>query len=492
MQPSTEPKVIGSRFYDTLMQLSKSQPDAIALLSSQSEVTYQVLADRVLVIVSTLAGVGVSSQSVVGISLKDEIDHFSVTLALFIMGCKQITLASHDTIETRLRLMDQTKVTTIISDVDSSFVRENIRVIDGNICKKPSFAKAQNECYFRGVESEGTIYLRTSGTTQQYSNIIPFSESQIIAQSMRHPEYSDERLLRLASIEHNNSKRHRLYCFVNGGCNVFKDNTMNVIDFIHSYKVTCLDISRMHVADLLQDKNFFTLNNIKLRTGGSDVPWAIRSKVLSHISNLYVRYASSETGGISMACPREHDIQETSGKPLRGVDIQIVDDNDAPLEIGLSGEIRIKADGIATEYLNNPELSSKRFRNGWFYPGDIGKFRSDGQLIVLGRADDMMILNGINIFPYEIERELENHPAVCMAAAFPISSQIHGSIPVAAVELHKDNAVSTQELLRYAREVLSLRAPRKIVILDKLPVNPQGKLLKREMAKHFEIKDSNG
>jgi acyl-CoA synthetase (AMP-forming)/AMP-acid ligase II len=98
----------------------------------------------------------------------------------------------------------------------------------------------------------------------------------------------------------------------------------------------------------------------------------------------------------------------------------------------------------------------------------------------------MMILNGINIFPGEIERVLERHPDVKVAAALPLTSVVHGQIPVAAVELVEAGSVTAGELQRFAREHLALRAPRRVIILPSLPRNSQGKILRREIALAFE------
>jgi acyl-coenzyme A synthetase/AMP-(fatty) acid ligase len=94
----------------------------------------------------------------------------------------------------------------------------------------------------------------------------------------------------------------------------------------------------------------------------------------------------------------------------------------------------------------------------------------------------MMMLNGINIFPAEIERILEEHPAVRSAAAFPIPSATYGDIPAAAVELNGTMPADAPALARYARERLGVRAPRKVLIVDALPRNANGKVVKRELA----------
>jgi acyl-CoA synthetase (AMP-forming)/AMP-acid ligase II len=93
----------------------------------------------------------------------------------------------------------------------------------------------------------------------------------------------------------------------------------------------------------------------------------------------------------------------------------------------------------------------------------------------------MMNLNSIKIFPAEIERVLEEHPAVRAAAAFAKSSAAYGDIPVAAVELHHSAKVGVEELMARARESLGVRAPRRIIVVDTLPRSATGKILKHEL-----------
>lgn len=97
----------------------------------------------------------------------------------------------------------------------------------------------------------------------------------------------------------------------------------------------------------------------------------------------------------------------------------------------------------------------------------------------------MMILNGISIFPAEIERVLESHPAVASAAALPLASAVHGQIPVATVELHPGMSCDAGELLVWARAALGVRAPRRVVVVAALPRNAQGKVVGRELALRF-------
>jgi acyl-coenzyme A synthetase/AMP-(fatty) acid ligase len=335
---------------------------------------------------------------------------------------------------------------------------------------------------------QGFLVLRTSGTTGR-ANLVAFGEAQIAEQAGRHADYGGERLLRMASIEHNNSKRHRLYCVWAGGCNVFRPANTELVGFALAHGVTCLDISRIHAADLAASPAANRLQGIKLRTGGSAVPSALRRALLDRVTRqLYVRYAATECGAISMALPGEHDDDESSGRPLPGVELQVVGGDGLPLPFGESGEIRLRAPGMAEAYVDDPAQTAKRFRGGWFYPGDAGLLRGDGQLIVQGRSDDMIVLNGLNIFPAEIERVLERHAAVAEAAALPLASAVHGQIPVAAVVLRPGHEVSAGELRRWSHQQLGLRAPRRVLVVDALPKNSQGKTVKKDLVKQFELK----
>lgn len=442
---------------------------ATAVVSQTEQFDYVELLARVEHYRAGLQRQGVEAGAIAGVEIADEVEHLIASLALIAAGARHIALATHDPPAVRGELAARAKVTHA--------VRSGGEVTRQDVAEAPE------------ADGEGVVYLKTSGTTGGM-NIIAFSASELTAQAQRHPEYATERLLRLASIEHNNSKRHRLYCALMGGANVFRPSgEFDEAEFCRRHQVTCLDISRMHASNLAAQGQPGRFEGIKLRTGGSAIPIDVRRAIEQKVTPLlYVRYASTESGAISMAGPGEHDEAESVGRPLPGVELQIVGPDDRPLPSGETGRIRLRAPGVATGYLDGGEQAASRFRDGWFWSGDVGMLRPDGSLIVQGRQDDMMILNGVNIFPAEIERVLERHPAVSVAAALPLTSRVHGQIPVAAVELRAGAATTPAELQRYAREQLALRAPRRVLVVDRLPRNSQGKIMRREIAILFEPK----
>jgi long-chain acyl-CoA synthetase len=158
------------------------------------------------------------------------------------------------------------------------------------------------------------------------------------------------------------------------------------------------------------------------------------------------------------------------------VELEVVDGNGKQLPAGEIGELRVRSENMVGGYHGNPVATARHFRDGWFYPGDLASLGPDGVLCLQGRTDDMMNLNSVKIFPREIERVLEEHPAVKSAAAFAKSSPVHGSIPVAAVELHEAATVAVDELMARTRERLGVRAPRRIIVVPALPRSSGGKV----------------
>lgn len=474
-------------FFSRLSHHAAVRPNHAAIATDTQILSYADLLHQVESGRNFLLNCGIASESTVGLSIANEIEHLLATLSVMATGAGQIVLATHDTMTLRTHLAKRTNMTHVLS-TDAMFKIDHTEFIHWPNQKIVADAVPS----MLPPESGATIYLRTSGTTGDL-NIVAIGNDQFAAQAEQHPYYADERGLRLASIEHNNSKRHRLYSVWVGGTSVFlPEEKTDIGKFSLRHGVTSIDISRIHASDLIRSDSAYMLAGVKLRASGSEMPLEIRQLLQHKVThNLYVRYGATECGSISMALPGDHDADETSGRPKNGVELQIVDSSNCNMPPGHPGEIRLRAPGMATGYFDSPEDSAKRFQNGWFYPGDIGYLRTDGQLIVQGRKDDMIILNGINIFPAEIERVLDNHPAVNESAALPLSSRIHGQIPVAAVELKSGFAITALELQTFCRQHLALRAPRRILIIDSLPRNSQHKILKRELSKAFEIKKGN-
>lgn len=176
------------------------------------------------------------------------------------------------------------------------------------------------------------------------------------------------------------------------------------------------------------------------------------------------------------------------GRPPQFMFAKIVDENGEELATGKIGEIVGKGPLLMTGYYKNEVQTSAAIRDGWLYTGDIGYLDKDGFLFLTGRKKDLIISGGVNVYPADIEEIVVRHPAVKDVAVFGIAHKEWGETPVAAVVL-KEHAKNTspEELQTWANNNLEARYQKiyKVVIIDELPRNIAGKVLKRELRLQF-------
>ena len=221
-----------------------------------------------------------------------------------------------------------------------------------------------------------------------------------------------------------------------------------------------------------------------LETSSATVAPALRAKVRACISpHLHISYSVSEVGHLtSTACSTVPEDEVNSvGRPLRGVELAVFGSAMQPQAPGVSGAIGVRLPAAVGELRTLQADGSWRLetQSGWFFPGDVGCLSAHGNLILQGRSDDLMICNGINIFPAEIEAVARAHPAVKEAAAFAVASRIHQDIPCVAV-VWADEQVTPDLAAHFSRH-LGARSPRCIFFVPALPRNDMGKVLLRQL-----------
>ena len=134
-------------------------------------------------------------------------------------------------------------------------------------------------------------------------------------------------------------------------------------------------------------------------------------------------------------------------------------------------------------YWNDPEASATNFAGGWTKTGDLGFVDEDGDLIMAGRSKELIIRGGYNITPLEIETVLHLHPAVQQAAVVGVPHDVLGEDIAAAVTLRPGQKATSDEIIAFCREHLGdNKVPRTLVVMDVMPLNPNGKILKKELA----------
>ncbi|HUA37603.1 MAG TPA: long-chain fatty acid--CoA ligase [Candidatus Sulfopaludibacter sp.] len=173
------------------------------------------------------------------------------------------------------------------------------------------------------------------------------------------------------------------------------------------------------------------------------------------------------------------------GKPIPNVELSIRDDDGRELPAGATGEICIRGGNVMLGYWNQPEETAKVLRDGWLYTGDVGYCDADGYYFITDRKKDMLLVNGINVYPREIEEIMYQFPGVKEVAVVGMPDPRRGEQPVAFVVPVEEQTVDDRALLQFLRGKLAdYKVPKKVVFMPVLPRNTTGKILKTALRQH--------
>jgi acyl-CoA synthetase (AMP-forming)/AMP-acid ligase II len=219
--------------------------------------------------------------------------------------------------------------------------------------------------------------------------------------------------------------------------------------------------------------------------GGAPTPPAAVLRLGELLPNamLLNGYGLTEGGGSICVLPPGEAVRRPGsvGKPMRGVEVRVVDDAGEPVDTDLVGEIALRIPAGERSYWNDPEASAQTWRAGWVHTGDLGRLDADGFLYVVDRAKDVIIRGGYNVASAEVESAIHEHPDVAECAVVGIPHPVLGQDVAAVVRLRDGAAPLTLDDLR-ARLVDALadyKLPRRLVITtEPLPRGPSGKLNK--------------
>jgi long-chain acyl-CoA synthetase len=166
-------------------------------------------------------------------------------------------------------------------------------------------------------------------------------------------------------------------------------------------------------------------------------------------------------------------------------------------EAGDEGECWIRSPYVLREYVNLPELTRERIRDGWLRTGDVLRRDADGFFYYVTRIDDMFVCGGENIYPKEVENLALKHPDVADVAVAPLTHATKGLAPAAMVALKRGKSVTVEELQRFfAENGPAFAIPRAILLVEAIPLNGAGKVdrpfIRRTLEERFGVLQSRG
>ena len=256
---------------------------------------------------------------------------------------------------------------------------------------------------------------------------------------------------------------------------------------IEKHKATACSLVPVMIKRILtlddETKSRYDLSSLRIvMASGSAMSTEMRKAAMELFGDvLYDLYGSTEVGWVAIARPEDMlDHPGTVGKPVPGIQIAIYNQDGDRLDAGEVGEIYIKSDVMFEGYTSG---DSKEVRDGYMTIGDLGYVDDEGFLFIEGRADDMVVVGGENIYPVEIEEVLDNLDGVDDVAVMGVPDDEYGEVLGAFVV----GNVTVEQVQRHCKDQLaSYKVPKRVEILDELPRTSTGKVLKRELIEQAE------
>ena len=202
-------------------------------------------------------------------------------------------------------------------------------------------------------------------------------------------------------------------------------------------------------------------------------------------------YGQTECGSISYLALADHSLDkahllESCGLPVMGIDVRILDQDLREVQVGEIGEICVRGPSIMAGYWKRPEETAKVFEGGWLHTGDLAKRDADGYLYIVGRAKDMIISGGFNVYPKEIEDVIGEHPAVALCAVIGVPHPKWGEAVTAFVVAKAGASARPDELIAMVKDRKgAVHAPKTVYFVESLPLTGYHKVDKVALRKPF-------
>jgi acyl-CoA synthetase (AMP-forming)/AMP-acid ligase II len=286
--------------------------------------------------------------------------------------------------------------------------------------------------------------------------------------------------------------RYLIFMLSRGGTiYYFGASSESTIQAFDLYNIQTMITSPSGVAEYLkfyEQQRAFRCNFESIISSGGLLPKSLSERVLATMcQRLFSSYGATETGTIAFA-PAQMiaDVPGAVGFVTPGAEVEIVDGSDNPLGAGKEGIVRTRTAQMVDGYVGNPEATARAFRNGWFYPGDIGSLTEDGLLIIHGREASVLNIGGDKVRPELVEDALTAFAGVDQAAAFTRKNDMDVPELWAALVCRPDLDIGALQG-HCERRLGQGFVPRGFIRIEQLPLNAAGKVDRLRLAESMKL-----
>lgn len=222
--------------------------------------------------------------------------------------------------------------------------------------------------------------------------------------------------------------------------------------------------------------------------GAADVPMALVEELREALDggSVVTGYGLTEATGVVAMCRYDDPpevVAHSSGRPLPGLEVRLVDEDGRPVAPGEVGELHVRGYTTMLGYLDDPAATAEAIdAEGWLRTGDLVRQDAAGNLTIVGRSKDLFIVGGFNAYPAEIEAAIARHPDVASVAVVGVPDERLGEVGAAFVVPRAGVTIDGDELIAWSRERLAnYKVPRQVLTLAELPLNASGKVVKSQL-----------
>ncbi len=343
---------------------------------------------------------------------------------------------------------------------------------------------------------EPAMFLYTSGSTGRPKGVVlsHYSHLWAISQRVRRPVPQGQRSLVAAPLYHMNGLAMCQTTLNQGDTIVLlpQFTTKGYIEAAARHRVQFLTSVPTMIAMMLREKDLLASNDLSaveaVRMGSAPITQSLIDQVRAVFPKAQIGngYGTTEAGPVVFG-PHPDGIPQpelSTGYPHPEVELRLVRDGK---EVADEGALEMKCGALMTHYHKLPEATAKAMTpDGFYRTNDVFRRDKDGFFYFVGRADDMFVCGGENIYPGEVEKMLERHPGIHQAAVIPIPDELKGHKPIAFVVRANGAELDEQAVKSYAlANAPAYQHPRQVIFIDEMPLAGTNKIDKRQLAKQI-------
>jgi acyl-CoA synthetase (AMP-forming)/AMP-acid ligase II len=475
---------------DAIFHNARRRPSRPAIVDGRKTISYAELAELISKTAGHLQDIGARPNDIIGIALGDNADHIVALLAVAWLGTIILPMDVRWTDEEKRRVATHFDARWVLVPANEPPIN-GIETLAVDESWHRSVAAHSGKCDFVRHLEQPLLLSLSSGTTGQPKGPMvthghALNRLYIYAFSLTFNEA--DRFITATPLYFGGARYMTMaYLFMGATVIIFPApyEPEDLVKAVNDLRVTALFLVPTllrRLMDMPASSPLLPGVRLLISSGSSLYPEERRRIMRDICPNFFNFYSSSEGGGISLLRPEHPDeVALSVGQVVFGAEVQIIDEHHKEVAPGVVGMIRYRGGATANSYYRNPQESAAAFRDGWYYPGDVGRLDENGFLFLTGRVKDMIIRGGINIYPAEIEQTLVAHPAVTEAAVVGWPSKERGEEIAAFVVCHA--TVTEDELIVHCRSSLApYKIPKGVFFLDALPKSGMGKVLKPALA----------